>query len=241
MQVNADHVITRALNLLGVYGPGESINGDEMTSALASLNEMLDSWRTERLFVYTTQENVSTLTAGTQTRTIGPGGQINVTERPEWIDDWSFVRDTTNNPSTPVDYRMTRLNDEQYSSLTVKSITSTYPTNYYFDGAYPLATIYFYPVPTLTTQLHLRLPQLMTAFADLSTNYDMPPGYQRAVIYSFAEELAPVYGRPVLPNVEDIAAKARRNIKRVNKDDNVMQMPVQMMRRSGQFNIYTGE
>lgn len=240
--LNADHIITRALGLLGVYGAGETINGDEMTDCLAALNEMLDSWQTERRFVYTVQELTHTLTAGTSSMTIGPSQTLNVVDRPVMLDDWSYVVDSTNNPATPVSYRVRKINGEQFSSISVKALTSTYPNYLYYDGNYPNGVIQFWPVPTLTTTLHLRLQKLLAQFADLSTDYDFPPGYQRAITYSLMEELSSVYGRIPSPTSVEIASKARANIKRINGDTNVMSMPSAIMRRRmGGFNIYSGE
>ena len=44
--------INRALRLLGVLAEGESPSASESRDALVALNQMLDSWDTERLAVF---------------------------------------------------------------------------------------------------------------------------------------------------------------------------------------------
>lgn len=232
MIVNATSLISQALSLLGVRGIGEPIPGEEAQSCLDVLNNMLDSWNLERLMIYTVQEHVTTLTGNTVT--IGPGMQVDV-PRPVVLDDWCFTR--FNN----VDYTINMINGEQYSSITIKSTTSTFPYVAYYDAQNPTGTIYFWPIPPQPLELHLRLRQQLTEFATPETEIDLPQGYRRAITYSLAEELGPQY-RGVDPMISKIAAKARMNIKRMNNPENVLNMPTAIYgkRRMG-FNIYTGQ
>jgi hypothetical protein len=65
----------------------------------------------------------------------------------------------------------------------------------------------------------------------------MPPGYQRALEYSLAEELAPSYGITPLPLLTRTAASARRNIKRQNLPDLRMTLPTSVL-PSGGYGYY---
>ena len=44
----------------------------------------------------------------------------------------------------------------------------------------------------------------------------MPPGYQRAVTYNLAAELAMVYGRPMTQDAAQIAMDSKNNLKSIN-------------------------
>lgn len=209
-----------------------------MQTGFNRLNDMIDSWTTERLFIWATKENVSTLGVGTQTLTIGPGGQINTpgVQRPMKLSDRSFVR--WNN----LDYPLALVNQEQYSSLQLKTQTSTLPSVAYYEPSLPLGVIHFWPLSTVGLELHLQLEVQLSQFADLMTDYALPQGYNRAIIYSLAEELGPQYRTPD-PKIGSIAAKARSNIKRMNKIAPILGMPpgLSLGVARHRFNIYTGE
>jgi hypothetical protein len=51
-------------------------------------------------------------------------------------------------------------------------------------------------------------------FADLTTDYDLEPGSKRALVYSFAEEVASDFEKQMSPGAQRIARGARRSLKR---------------------------
>lgn len=232
MIINASSLIAQALSLLGVRGVGEEVPGEEAMSCLDVLNNMLDSWNLERLFVYTIQEHVTTLTNSGQI-TIGPGGAVDV-PRPVILDDWCFTR------YNGVDYTINLVNGEQYSSLVLKDLTSTFPYVFYNDNQNPISTVKFWPLPPASLELHLRLRQQLTEFDTPETEVDLPQGYRRAITFSLAEELAPQY-RGLDPGIAKTAAKARLNIKRMNKPMDTLSLPPTLFGKRMGFNIFTGQ
>ena len=54
MATTASDQINRALRLLGVLAEGETPSAETSQDALIALNQMIDSWSTERLSVYST-------------------------------------------------------------------------------------------------------------------------------------------------------------------------------------------
>jgi hypothetical protein len=50
--------INRALRLLGVLAEGETPSASVSQDALMALNQMIDSWNTERLSIFSTQDQV---------------------------------------------------------------------------------------------------------------------------------------------------------------------------------------
>lgn len=231
MATTGVQLIEGALSLLGVLANGENASGDEVSGCLINLNNMIDSWNTERLYIYTVQESIATLSGSTLT--IGPGQTVNVT-RPIALEDHCFTR--YNN----VDYPMSKVNGEEYSSIILKQQTSTYPYIVYYDTNYPTGTLYFWPVPPAPVEVHLRLMTQLTEWANAQDSHDLPQGYRRALMYSLAEELAPQY-RPCDPMISRIASQARRNIKRANTQNNTLNMPTPLLGRRVGFNIYIGE
>ena len=68
----AGEQINRALRLLGILAEGETPTAAMSQDALVALNQMIDSWNTERLSVFSTQDQVFSWPAGVKTATLGP-------------------------------------------------------------------------------------------------------------------------------------------------------------------------
>jgi len=56
--------INRALRLLGVLAEGETTSASVSEDSLMALNQMIDSWNTERLSFFNTQDQIFTWPAG---------------------------------------------------------------------------------------------------------------------------------------------------------------------------------
>lgn len=199
-------IIDRAFELIGYKDPDETLSGAESQVGLAVLNSMLDGWNTQRLFIVTTQD-VSQSVSGLPI-TIGVGGTINVT-RPVRMEQGAFVRQSN------ADYPITWLTSGEYQSIILKSTTSNLPCYGYYEPAVPLGKIYLWPSPSAAVELHLQVMTQLVEFADLATDYNLAPGYRKALQFSLAEELAPGR-RPLEARIERSAANARRAIRRTN-------------------------
>lgn len=234
----AQTLVDNALKLLGQLEPGKSLSGTEASDALAILNQMLDSWNTESLSVYQIIEEAFTWPAGTTSRTIGPTGDF-VTTRPVELSDSTFFRDTR--PTPNVDYPLDIINNAQYDSIPIKTIQSTFPQSIFCDQAMPNATLYLWPVPSISVQLWVNSVKQLAAFAALSTAVTLPPGYERALSYNLACEIAPFYQMEPPNTVQRIASVSKRNINRVNAQNDVLDVPVNLVQRQSRFNIYTGD
>ena len=72
----AGEQINRALRLLGVLAEGETPSASVSQDSLMALNQMIDSWNTERLSTFVTQDQVYTWPAGFISRDLGPSGDF---------------------------------------------------------------------------------------------------------------------------------------------------------------------
>ena len=86
MATTASDQINRALRLLGVLAEGETPSAETSQDALIALNQMIDSWSTERLSVYYTQDQVFNWPSGEIKRTLGPTGDF-VGNRPVMLEE----------------------------------------------------------------------------------------------------------------------------------------------------------
>ena len=227
--------INRALRLLGVLAEGETPSAAVSQDALTAMNQMIDSWNTERLSVYATQDQVFNWPPSTRSRTLGPTGDF-VGNRPILLDDATYFRD----PQTNVSYGIKIINQQQYDGIAVKTVTSTYPQVIWVNMTFPDIEMYIYPVPTRLLEWHFVSVEELSAPANLATQLYFPPGYLRAFAYNLAMEIAPEFGVEPSPQVQRIAMASKRDLKRINNPDDVMSMPYSLIATRQRFNIYAG-
>lgn len=228
-------MVTRAMRLARVIGKGETLDSDESADGLTALNAMLDSWSIERLFVYSIRDETFSWAASQASRTVGAAGDF-ATDRPSRVDGSSYF------VSGGINYGVELLSPEAFAGIQVPTTGSTIPI--YLSADYTssaLVTLSAYPVPSATISFHLRTWRLLQSFAALTTTLALPPGYQRAIEYSLAEEFGPEFGKDTPPQVMRIAAKARANIKRINAPSPVLVSEVAYMNTGPRSeNIYAG-
>lgn len=229
----AGELINGSLRLIGVLAEGETPSAETSQDALAAMNQMIDSWNTERLSVFSTQDQVFTWPAGERTRTLGPSGDF-AGNRPVLLDDATYFRDG----STNVSYGIKFINQQQYDGIAVKTVTSTYPQVIFVNNTFPDVTMSVYPVPIRALEWHFVSVEELTKPAMLDTVLSFPPGYLRAFRYGLACELAPEFGVEPSPQVQRIAMVSKRNLKRINNPDDIMSMPYSLIATRQRYNIF---
>jgi len=235
MTTSAGDQINGAMRLIGMLAEGETPSAAASQDALSAMNQMIDSWNTERLSVFSTQDQVFTWPASTQSRTLGPTGNF-VGNRPVLLDDATYFRDAATN----VSYGIKIINQQQYNGIAVKTVTSTYPQVMWVNMTYPDIEMYVYPVPLRPLEWHFVSVEELTQPAVLATTLSFPPGYLRAFKYNLACEIAAEFGVEPSPQVQRIAMTSKRNLKRINNPDDVMAMPYGIVANRQRYNIYAG-
>jgi hypothetical protein len=231
----AGELINGALRLIGQLAEGETPSPETANDALTAMNQMIDSWSTERLSIFSTQDQVFTWPASTISRTFGPTGDF-VGNRPVSVDDSTYFKD----PTTGVSFGIKIINQQQYDGIAVKTVTSTYPQVLWINMDMPNIAMYIYPVPTRALEWHFISVDELTRPATLSTELLIPPGYMRAFRFNLACELAPECGVEPSPQVARIAMYSKRNIKRINAPDDIMALPYSIVGTRQRFNVFTG-
>jgi hypothetical protein len=226
--------INRALRLLGILAEGETPSASMSQDALMAMNQMIDSWNTERLSVFVTQDQVFTWPSGEISRTLGPTGDF-VGLRPVLMDDATYFK-----APNGVSYGIKFINQQQYNGIAVKTVTSTYPQVIWVNMGFPDVTLTVYPRPTQDLEWHFVSVQELDQPAALDTELHFPPGYMRAFAYNLAMEIAPEYGVEPSPQVQRIAMTSKRDLKRINNPDDVMALPYALVANRQRFNIYAG-
>ena len=235
MATTAGDIITGALRLIGVVAEGESPSPESAADALSAMNQMIESWNTERLSVFATEDQVFSWPATVISRTLGPTGDF-VGNRPILVDDATYFKD----PSTGVSYGLKLINQQQYNGIALKTVQSTYPQVMWVNMTYPDIEMYIYPVPTKLIEFHFISVDELTRPANLATDLTFPPGYLRAFRYNLACELAPEFGVEPSRQVQRIAMTSKRNLKRINNPDDLMSIPYPIVGNRQRYNIYAG-
>lgn len=206
----------RALRILGVHAPGESIPAAELVDAMTALAGMLGQWGTQTLTMYVVESTQFDLDASQASYTVGSGGDVNIA-RPTFLERASVISlaDPTQPLELPIEVIRT---DQRWQEVHLKSLEGGWPLGVYYQKTFPLATLYVWPIPDISTlDLKLYYRTRVTGFANASTNYTFPDGYEDALAYNLALRLAPEWGVVPTEEVKTLARQTLANIKRVNQ------------------------
>ena len=203
--MTANDIIIDALGLLGVIYPGQTISSEAQTTCQISLNNMLSEWNAQGLAIFSIVKATFALVNGTSDYTIGTGATFN-TARPEKIEAWR-VWDAAGaaNGGEPVDAKTftARADDSSLTAARIEMLN--------YDAAFPTGTIHLYPIPNGGT-LELWVWEQLAQIADFTLALAFPPGYQKAVIYNLAVDVAPKFGRPLDPTVKMVADSCKATL-----------------------------
>lgn len=232
----ASDQINASLRLIGQLAEGETPSSETSQDALDTLNQMLDSWSTEDLMIYSTQDQVFTWPSGSITRTLGATGNF-VGNRPVLLDNSTYFVDTASGLS----YGLKFINQEEYNLIVDKNLSSTYPEYIWVNNTFPDMTLTVYPEPSLNLEWHFISSVVLSQPATLDTVLSFPPGYLRAFKYNLALEIASEFGVDPLPQVQRIAMISKRDLKRINNNDDLLKLPNSIVTGQRRYNIFSGE
>jgi hypothetical protein len=176
---------------------------------------MLDAWNAQRLAVYAIRRDTYWLIGGQQSYTIGPSGDF-AAERPVRIERANVILPPA------LHHPLEMISVDDWAALRLPNLTSTFPTRLYYDRAYPLAKLYFWPAPTENHQVELFTWQKLARFASVNDTAEFPEGYEEAIKYNLALRLAQELRVPIPEFVAIHAREALANLKRLNLPQPVM-------------------
>ncbi len=208
MQASANDIIQDAMVEARIIHPGESISSGKLSSAFRRLNGLLESWATDTLMVRVQVEENFTLTASKSSYTYGDKGDFD-SDYPVFIRDSAFIR------SGGFDYSCTKKGMEYYRSIRDKN-TPGIPYHFVVNYTYPLATVYLFPVPNSTDDIHFSVEKEFVSFPDKTTSVNLPTAYWRALMLNLSIELSSSYGKKVMDSLVIRAFDAIDTVKILN-------------------------
>ena len=82
------------------------------------------------------------------------------------------------------------LTDDAYEAVRIKNLSSVLFTAVYYNTTSPQGTIYLWPTPdNANSAVVLYMRQQISEFADLTTQYNFPPGYEEALEYNLIDKV----------------------------------------------------
>ena len=182
-------IIKRALRKCGIRDVTDTT---KLTEAMNALNDMLESW--EGILHYAPTEESFTLTAGTESYTIGSGGDFDTVRPIELLS--AFIRDSSG-VDYPVDVTLTK---QEYDDIADKD-ASNRPDKLYYAPENPLGKIYFNYAPSSAETFHLASFKPYTAYTATTDTINEPTSYEKAMVFNLAVDLAPEYNITLNPTV----------------------------------------
>lgn len=233
-------LIYGSLKDLGAIGVEETPSAAEAEDGLVVLNQLIQTWQTERLVVYAQRQQEFTYpVTGQESYTLGPSGDL-VGQRPVRIEA-ALNRDANGN-----DYWFYVAKDySDYAQIITKNVSAQLQAILYYDPTLvdgENGTLYLWPTPS-DSSYHLVLWDWYTVaeFASLDDVIQLPPGYERALRTNLAVELSPRYGRNLMPALTAMAVSSKAQIKRTNLTIATLRYDYGMGKKGIMFNYLTGQ
>lgn len=204
-------VILDALVEIGAYNPNDPLDAADLQQGVRRLNRIVDSWAARKIFAYNVDFSLYTLTPNHSPYLIGPGltspDFAAPAGRPTRIESANLVL-TGSSPA--VDLPLNIRDNEWWANQSVKTLTSTIPTDLYYSPAFPNGQIILWPIATAANGLRLETwVELGQVPANVGATFAAAPGYELAAVLTLAEQSAAAYGKPLSPDLIRRAAAAR--------------------------------
>lgn len=229
--------------MAGVLGQGQSASSADLTQAFRRLNGMISQWSVKRFMVFRLAEIGLTSTGQTTPYSVGPGGQFNVSQAPNRLEN-AFVRQLSQNQGLPVDTPLRVVAArEQYDLATLKLKFVSYPSLVYLDTTYPTASLYVYPWPNSGIyQIFISMKDALPIITAQTLMSSMPGMYLECMKTGLARISRQAYGKGTKPDPE-LNAQAKNAINTVKNAN--LQVPELTFGPGlpgiggGQYNIYS--
>lgn len=236
---SAADIVRLALKDAGVLGVGQTANAEDTNDVFDTLNMMLAGWSIKRWLVFHLLD-LSIVSTGAQTYTVGPGGNINTgsSQRPDRLEDGCYFRQLVST-STPnqIDYPLRILESrEDYSRIALKQLV-TFSDYIFYDPVMPLGVIYPWPIPNSAYyEIHILVKDQLQQFTNLATAINLPNQYIAAMRYNLGATIRPLYQLPPDQTLAALALTSLNILKNSNAQIPRLRMP---LGRGWKYNPYS--
>lgn len=239
--VTARDIIQDSLELLGVYGPGDTISDADAERALSTLNDMMDLFSNESLACFDWLTQTFTLIPNQGAYTIGPAALSPdiVGQRPLRISDAAgaaYLLDTNLNR-----YLIDVVDNQTWNIQTTAVANSDLPDHLWYDPQFPLGIINIWPTPTIGYTCSFMSYLQLGDFTNLLSPFSLPPGYKRMITTNLCLSLKPYFLSSALdPLIMAEAMTSKGIVKRNNMRTQIAVFDPELVSRGNStYNIYS--
>lgn len=204
-------IIKSAMFELGSLAAGETPNLDDQAWVLQKTQRLIDEWNAREPMIFNVNFSRFTLPTGKQPITIGPGGDIDVNQRPVTIYSASLIL-VSGNAQNEIDISINIRDDDWWANQAIKGLESTLPTDLYYSPSWPLGQMFLWPKPTAVNDIRLETREVLTIPTAYNTGITLPPAYWNLLIYELAISLGPGFEKEPSPT---LLALWKRSLKAV--------------------------
>jgi hypothetical protein len=230
----------------GIIGQGQTASSEDVNNGYTRMQWMIEQWQRKRYLTFHLINLALTSTGQTGPYTIGPGGQFQIATRPDRVENGCYFRQLVQSSPNQVDYPLEILESyEDYNRITLKAL-STFPGYVFYDPAYPLGNLYFWPIPqasiySMNVLIKCTLIDIITANGlQGALDATLPNEYFQAIYLSLAEILRTAYRLPVDPILSARAKESREVIRGASAAIARLRMPDSLV-RPGVYNVFSDQ
>jgi hypothetical protein len=208
----------------GVTVPSNLVIGGDLsdTQSQVSVGTTVLAFNAVAQTVTMSQNALSTVTPAEQFTYTTPGN-IKI-PRPLRLSPTGYTRITASGNNNLDYWFETTMSMDRYNEFGLKFNPGPWPLIVAYQPTFPLATLWAYPNPNITGEVHLFTDLIFTDFTSLTQDVTLPQGYTRSLKKLLSLELAPSYGKTPSNALLRACTEARAFIRALN------QTPVETLR-----------
>lgn len=186
MSTQASDLIQDALEMLGVYAPGETVNTADSARALESLNIIIDEFASRQLYIQQYTPHTFMTVPSQPNYSIGPNGTVNAPRPGQLVMGDGGASILVGATTTPVNV----VSGVVYRGLAAFEPVAGLPDTLWYNPTYPLGSINLLPAPfaggsTVTFSAWSVLPE----FATTAASANLAVGVQEVLTDALAVKL----------------------------------------------------
>ena len=208
----AQDLVQDALEMLGIYAPGETMSSADAARGLSSLNIIIDEFASQQLFIYQFVPVSFETIIKNPMYGIGQGAGATVnTARPSQV--------VTGEQEASITISGTKTEINVVSAIEFKSLAGYAPAagtpdTLWYNPTYPNGTVNLLPTPTAVGTVLFNAWEILQSFANLDTKASLAVGVQEVLTDMLAVKLKSYFSEGVLNQVVAARAMGARDILR---------------------------
>jgi len=208
-------LVTKAAQELNIFDAGTPLDNADAVYIFDLANDFLDGLKTQGLSVSTVTRQTFTLT-GAASYAVGLGSAVNVDRpvSPDAILNVGYVY-TNTTPNTEI-LNGPPITTAVWAAIPQKTLTGTYPVQWYYEATSPTGTLRPFPIPPSGTGV-IYVPTLLAEFTSLAQTITLLPGARRFLRTNLALEIADAYEVEPSQGLREKARQSRADYYRVNQ------------------------